>query len=254
MCTCVFIQGATVRNDMDSVVISRIVKGGAAERSGLLHEGDEVLEINGVEIRGKDVNEVFDILVINFKERWQEEQKYIKSVRFFIIKQVLKSFLATEHFLLYPCLQNKGFLNVLGCFCCVYRRTCMAFSVSFSSPACRSNHLPLKRLWWGLRSELNELLLKWSSAKTNQWLNPYLHIHPDACEGSFWLRPLRWPLCAVPRARPVLSEGRHPPHNQPRRPQLVAGLQRRGRRQPASCWPGPWYPISHTILWIQICF
>ncbi|XP_035238284.1 MAGUK p55 subfamily member 5-A isoform X1 [Anguilla anguilla] len=54
--------GATVRNDMDSVIVSRIVKGGAAERSGLLHEGDEVLEINGVEIRGKDVNEVFDIL------------------------------------------------------------------------------------------------------------------------------------------------------------------------------------------------
>uniref|UniRef100_W5N9X9 Protein PALS1 n=1 Tax=Lepisosteus oculatus TaxID=7918 RepID=W5N9X9_LEPOC len=54
--------GATVRNDMDSVVISRIVKGGAAEKSGLLHEGDEILEINGIEIRGKDVNEVFDIL------------------------------------------------------------------------------------------------------------------------------------------------------------------------------------------------
>ncbi|XP_036450067.1 MAGUK p55 subfamily member 5-A [Colossoma macropomum] len=54
--------GATVRNDMDSVIISRIVKGGAAERSGLLHEGDEILEINRVEIRGKDVNEVFDIL------------------------------------------------------------------------------------------------------------------------------------------------------------------------------------------------
>lgn len=60
---CVCTQGATVRNDMDSVIISRIVKGGAAERSGLLHEGDEILEINGVEIRGKDVNEVFDILV-----------------------------------------------------------------------------------------------------------------------------------------------------------------------------------------------
>lgn len=60
---------------MDSVVISRIVKGGAAERSGLLHEGDEILEINGVEIRGKDVNEVFDILVINFKERWQKKKK-----------------------------------------------------------------------------------------------------------------------------------------------------------------------------------
>lgn len=48
---------------MDSVIISRIVRGGAAERSGLLSEGDEILEINGVEIRGKDVNQVFDILV-----------------------------------------------------------------------------------------------------------------------------------------------------------------------------------------------
>uniref|UniRef100_A0A8C8R956 Protein PALS1 n=1 Tax=Pelusios castaneus TaxID=367368 RepID=A0A8C8R956_9SAUR len=54
--------GATVRNEIDSVIISRIVKGGAAEKSGLLHEGDEVLEINGIEIRGKDVNEVFDLL------------------------------------------------------------------------------------------------------------------------------------------------------------------------------------------------
>uniref|UniRef100_A0A3Q2Q1H7 Protein associated with LIN7 1, MAGUK p55 family member n=1 Tax=Fundulus heteroclitus TaxID=8078 RepID=A0A3Q2Q1H7_FUNHE len=54
--------GATVRNEMESVVISRIVRGGAAERSGLLAEGDEILEINGIEIRGKDVNQVFDIL------------------------------------------------------------------------------------------------------------------------------------------------------------------------------------------------
>lgn len=56
-------QGATVRNDMDSVVVSRVVKGGAAERSGLLSEGDEILEINGVPIRGKHVNEVHDLLV-----------------------------------------------------------------------------------------------------------------------------------------------------------------------------------------------
>ncbi|XP_029454727.1 MAGUK p55 subfamily member 5 [Rhinatrema bivittatum] len=54
--------GATVRNELDSVIISRIVKGGAAEKSRLLHEGDEVLEINGIEIRGKDVNEVFELL------------------------------------------------------------------------------------------------------------------------------------------------------------------------------------------------
>ena len=29
-----------------------------AEASGLLHEGDEILEVNEVELRGKDVNEV----------------------------------------------------------------------------------------------------------------------------------------------------------------------------------------------------
>lgn len=57
-------QGATVRNDMDSVVVSRVVKGGAAERSGLLSEGDEILEINGISIRGKHVNEVHNLLVI----------------------------------------------------------------------------------------------------------------------------------------------------------------------------------------------
>ncbi|KAM9354445.1 MAGUK p55 subfamily member 5b [Pholidichthys leucotaenia] len=54
--------GATVRNDLDSVVVSRVVKGGAAERSGLLSEGDEILEINGIPIRGKHVNEVHDLL------------------------------------------------------------------------------------------------------------------------------------------------------------------------------------------------
>ncbi|KAG8011433.1 MAGUK p55 subfamily member 5-A [Nibea albiflora] len=54
--------GATVRNDMDSVVVSRVVKGGAAESSGLLSEGDEILEINGISIRGKHVNEVHDLL------------------------------------------------------------------------------------------------------------------------------------------------------------------------------------------------
>lgn len=34
--------GATVRNEGDAVIIGRIVRGGAAEKSGLLHEGDEV--------------------------------------------------------------------------------------------------------------------------------------------------------------------------------------------------------------------
>ncbi|KAL1139201.1 hypothetical protein AAG570_009260 [Ranatra chinensis] len=43
-------------------MIGRVVKGGAADKSGLLHEGDEVLEVNGVEMRGKSVNEVCDLL------------------------------------------------------------------------------------------------------------------------------------------------------------------------------------------------
>ncbi|CAG03545.1 unnamed protein product, partial [Tetraodon nigroviridis] len=54
--------GATVRNDVDSVVVSRVVKGGTAESSGLLREGDEILEINGISIRGKHINEVHDLL------------------------------------------------------------------------------------------------------------------------------------------------------------------------------------------------
>lgn len=37
-----FWLGATVRNEGEAVIIGRIVRGGAAEKSGLLHEGDEV--------------------------------------------------------------------------------------------------------------------------------------------------------------------------------------------------------------------
>lgn len=55
--------GATVRNEPDgSVIIGRIMKGGAAEKSGLLHEGDEILEVNGIEMKGRNVNQVCDLL------------------------------------------------------------------------------------------------------------------------------------------------------------------------------------------------
>jgi len=54
--------GATVRNDGESVMVGRIVRGGVAERSGLLHEGDEILEVNGVEVRGKSINDVCDLV------------------------------------------------------------------------------------------------------------------------------------------------------------------------------------------------
>uniref|UniRef100_A0A2C9JVM2 MAGUK p55 subfamily member 5 n=1 Tax=Biomphalaria glabrata TaxID=6526 RepID=A0A2C9JVM2_BIOGL len=54
--------GATVKNEGESVIIARIVKGGAAEKSGLLHEGDEILEVNGVDMRGKNINDVSEML------------------------------------------------------------------------------------------------------------------------------------------------------------------------------------------------
>lgn len=43
-------------------MIGRIVKGGVAEKSGLLHEGDEILEVNDVPLRGKTINEVSEML------------------------------------------------------------------------------------------------------------------------------------------------------------------------------------------------
>lgn len=54
--------GATVKNEGEAVVVARIIRGGSAEATGLLHEGDEILEVNEIELRGKDVNEVCDIL------------------------------------------------------------------------------------------------------------------------------------------------------------------------------------------------
>lgn len=55
--------GATIRNRDGSIVISRIVAGGAAQRSGLLHEHDEILEINSIAVRGKTINDICDMLV-----------------------------------------------------------------------------------------------------------------------------------------------------------------------------------------------
>ena len=54
--------GATIRNKDGSIVIGRVVIGGAADQSGLLHEDDEILEINSVPVRGKTINEVCEML------------------------------------------------------------------------------------------------------------------------------------------------------------------------------------------------
>lgn len=40
-----------MRNEGEAVIIGRIVRGGAAEKSGLLHEGDEVRKLSDVQNR-----------------------------------------------------------------------------------------------------------------------------------------------------------------------------------------------------------
>lgn len=42
----------------------RIMHGGAADRSGLIHVGDEVIEVNNYNVEGKTPADVLTILVI----------------------------------------------------------------------------------------------------------------------------------------------------------------------------------------------
>lgn len=44
--------------------------------SGLLHEGDEILEVNGIDMRGKNVNEVSEILVSCRKDQEENLEEY----------------------------------------------------------------------------------------------------------------------------------------------------------------------------------
>lgn len=45
------------------IVIARVMHGGAADRSGLIHVGDEICEVNGISVQGKTPNCVVKILV-----------------------------------------------------------------------------------------------------------------------------------------------------------------------------------------------
>ncbi|XP_043286650.1 MAGUK p55 subfamily member 7 isoform X4 [Venturia canescens] len=45
-----------------NIVIARVMHGGAADRSGLIHVGDEVIEVNGISVEGKTPNCVLKIL------------------------------------------------------------------------------------------------------------------------------------------------------------------------------------------------
>ncbi|KAL3986404.1 Guanylate kinase family protein [Acanthocheilonema viteae] len=54
--------GATIRNEGERVIVGRVVGGGIAEKSNLLREGDELIEANGNDLRGKNITEVCNIL------------------------------------------------------------------------------------------------------------------------------------------------------------------------------------------------
>ena len=47
------------------IFISRLVPGGLAEGTGLLAVNDEVLEVNGIEVSGKTLDQVTDMMVAN---------------------------------------------------------------------------------------------------------------------------------------------------------------------------------------------
>ncbi|GFV39147.1 MAGUK p55 subfamily member 7 [Trichonephila clavipes] len=56
--------GATIKIDeaSDAVVVSRIVRGSVADRSGLINVGDELREVNGIRVKGKSPLDILAIL------------------------------------------------------------------------------------------------------------------------------------------------------------------------------------------------
>ncbi|KAM9839572.1 MAGUK p55 subfamily member 7 isoform 2-T2 [Aulostomus maculatus] len=56
--------GATIKHDdhTGAVLVARIMRGGAADRSGLIHVGDELKEVNGIPVDDKKPEEIIQIL------------------------------------------------------------------------------------------------------------------------------------------------------------------------------------------------
>ncbi|CAB4065525.1 MAGUK p55 subfamily member 4,MAGUK p55 subfamily member 7 [Lepeophtheirus salmonis] len=58
------IVGATIKAEEATgrILIARVMHGGAADRSGLISVGDEIIEVNGINVEGKSPNDVLRIL------------------------------------------------------------------------------------------------------------------------------------------------------------------------------------------------
>ncbi|XP_057713892.1 MAGUK p55 subfamily member 7-like isoform X1 [Corythoichthys intestinalis] len=56
--------GATIKRDQTTgaIVVARVMRGGAAHKSGLIHEGDELKEVNGISLERKKPKEILPLL------------------------------------------------------------------------------------------------------------------------------------------------------------------------------------------------
>ncbi|XP_061151428.1 MAGUK p55 subfamily member 7-like [Syngnathus typhle] len=56
--------GATIKKDQSTgaIVVARVMQGGAAHKSGLIHEGDELKEVNGVSLDRRKLKEILPLL------------------------------------------------------------------------------------------------------------------------------------------------------------------------------------------------
>lgn len=54
--------GATIKNEGDAIVISRIITGGLIDKTGQLGEGDEIIKVNGTPVRGRNVDNVSNLI------------------------------------------------------------------------------------------------------------------------------------------------------------------------------------------------
>ncbi|XP_072299014.1 MAGUK p55 subfamily member 3 isoform X2 [Eucyclogobius newberryi] len=87
--------GATIRRDetTGSVLVARIMRGGAADRSGLVHVGDELREVNGVSVLHKRPDEISQLLsqsqgsitlkiipAIKEEDRLKESKVYVRAL------------------------------------------------------------------------------------------------------------------------------------------------------------------------------
>ncbi|XP_061701027.1 MAGUK p55 subfamily member 3 isoform X1 [Syngnathoides biaculeatus] len=87
--------GATIRRDetTGAVIVARIMRGGAADRSGLVHVGDELREVNGISVVHKRPDEISQLLsqsqgsitlkiipAVKEEDRLRESKVYVRAL------------------------------------------------------------------------------------------------------------------------------------------------------------------------------